>query len=107
MRKIKENRMRSPIQSIIAVIGASLNGAPDCGWRRGLRRLPMRWFDGAAALAVAAALFAASAAPAQRQRAVNVYNWSDYIAPGVLDAFTIGAESKAEQEDLIRRIAAT
>jgi hypothetical protein len=25
---------------------------------------------------------------------------------GVLDAFTIGAESKAEQEDLVRRIAA-
>jgi hypothetical protein len=25
---------------------------------------------------------------------------------GVLDAFTIGADSKAEQEDLIRRIAA-
>ena len=25
---------------------------------------------------------------------------------GVLDAFTIGAESKAEQEDLMRRIAA-
>jgi 1-deoxyxylulose-5-phosphate synthase len=28
------------------------------------------------------------------------------LASGVLDAFTIGAESKAEQEDLIRRIAA-
>ena len=28
------------------------------------------------------------------------------LSLGVLDAFTIGAESKAEQEDLIRRIAA-
>jgi hypothetical protein len=28
------------------------------------------------------------------------------LSVGVLDAFTIGAESKAEQEDLIRRIAA-
>jgi hypothetical protein len=27
------------------------------------------------------------------------------LSLGVLDAFTIGAESKAEQEDLIRRIA--
>jgi len=28
------------------------------------------------------------------------------LSLGVLDAFTIGAESKAEQEDLIRRVAA-
>ena len=28
------------------------------------------------------------------------------LSLGVLDAFTIGAESKHEQEDLIRRIAA-
>ena len=28
------------------------------------------------------------------------------LSLGVLDAFTMGAESKAEQEDLIRRIAA-
>jgi hypothetical protein len=28
------------------------------------------------------------------------------LSLGVLDAFTIGAESEAEQEDLIRRIAA-
>jgi hypothetical protein len=27
------------------------------------------------------------------------------LSLGLLDAFTIGAESKAEQEDLIRRIA--
>jgi putrescine transport system substrate-binding protein len=38
-------------------------------------------------LAFAAAL-ATSSAPAQRERVVNVYNWSDYIAPGVLDDFT-------------------
>jgi hypothetical protein len=28
------------------------------------------------------------------------------LSLGVLDAFTIGAESKSEQEDLIRRVAA-
>ena len=28
------------------------------------------------------------------------------LSLGVLDAFTVGAESKAEQEDLIRRVAA-
>jgi 1-deoxyxylulose-5-phosphate synthase len=28
------------------------------------------------------------------------------LSTGVLDAFTIGAESKAEQQDLMRRIAA-
>jgi hypothetical protein len=28
------------------------------------------------------------------------------LSLGLLDAFTIGAESKSEQEDLIRRIAA-
>jgi putrescine transport system substrate-binding protein len=39
------------------------------------------------ALAVAGAL-AAAPAPAQRERFVNVYNWSDYVAPTVLDAFT-------------------
>jgi len=42
----------------------------------------------AAALAGVAALCALSSAPAQRFRIVNVYNWSDYIAPAVLDAFT-------------------
>ena len=34
-----------------------------------------------------AALFAASAALAQ-DKTVNVYNWNDYIDPGVLEAFT-------------------
>jgi hypothetical protein len=28
------------------------------------------------------------------------------LSPGLLDAFTVGAESKAEQQDLMRRIAA-
>ena len=44
----------------------------------------------AAAAAVAAAALAAGAlaAPAQRERVVNVYNWSDYVEPTVLDAFT-------------------
>jgi putrescine transport system substrate-binding protein len=40
----------------------------------------------AATLAVMASL--AVPAPAQRERVVNVYNWSDYIEPTVLDAFT-------------------
>jgi putrescine transport system substrate-binding protein len=42
----------------------------------------------AAAFALAAALAAATGAPAQRERFVNVYNWSDYVEPTVLDAFT-------------------
>ena len=40
----------------------------------------------AAGLAAVVAL--AGGAVAQRERFVNVYNWSDYIAPGVLDDFT-------------------
>ncbi len=40
-------------------------------------------------LSAAVAATAAAFAPAEAQeRVVNVYNWSDYIAPGVLDAFT-------------------
>jgi len=39
-------------------------------------------------LAVAAMTCAGVSAPAQRERFVNVYNWSDYIEPTVLDAFT-------------------
>ncbi len=42
----------------------------------------VRWFAG---FAVATAL--ATTAPAQ-QRTVNFYNWSNYIAPGVLEDFT-------------------
>ena len=41
-----------------------------------------------AGLAAALALSAAAPAGAQRQRLVNVYNWSDYVEPTVLDAFT-------------------
>jgi putrescine transport system substrate-binding protein len=41
----------------------------------------------ALALGALAAL-AANNAPAQRERFVNVYNWSDYIGPTVLDDFT-------------------
>jgi putrescine transport system substrate-binding protein len=43
----------------------------------------------ACAVAGLAAALALSAAPAgaQRQRLVNVYNWSDYVEPAVLDAF--------------------
>jgi putrescine transport system substrate-binding protein len=37
---------------------------------------------------LAAALTGIASAPAQRERVVNVYNWSDYIEPTVLDAFT-------------------
>jgi putrescine transport system substrate-binding protein len=45
-------------------------------------------FAGALALAAVAMLVAQPDAPAQRERFVNVYNWSDYVEPGVLDAFT-------------------
>jgi len=43
----------------------------------------------AATVAVACALGVATASgQGTRERVVNVYNWSDYIAPGVLDDFT-------------------
>jgi putrescine transport system substrate-binding protein len=43
----------------------------------------------ATALALlAGALTGIAGAPAQRDRVVNIYNWSDYIEPTVLDAFT-------------------
>ena len=41
-----------------------------------------------APMALAAAVLAGVDAPAQRERFVNVYNWSDYVEPTVLDAFT-------------------
>jgi putrescine transport system substrate-binding protein len=41
-----------------------------------------------APLALAAAVLAGVDAPAQRERFVNVYNWSDYVEPTILDAFT-------------------
>src|ERR1700674_705318 len=37
---------------------------------------------------VGAMLVLTAEAPGQRERFVNVYNWSDYIGPTVLDAFT-------------------
>jgi putrescine transport system substrate-binding protein len=40
------------------------------------------------AAAFVAAAPAAADTPARRDRVVNVYNWSDYIEPTVLDAFT-------------------
>jgi putrescine transport system substrate-binding protein len=39
-------------------------------------------------LAALAGALAAASASGQGERVVNVYNWSDYIAPGVLDDFT-------------------
>jgi len=41
-----------------------------------------------AVLALATMTCVSADAPAQRERAVNVYNWSDYVDPTVLDAFT-------------------
>jgi putrescine transport system substrate-binding protein len=41
------------------------------------------------ALVAAAAMAGAStSAPAQKERVVNVYNWSDYIGPTIIDEFT-------------------
>ncbi len=34
------------------------------------------------------ALFSPAVAPAQKERIVNFYNWSDYIEPAVIEAFT-------------------
>ena len=45
-------------------------------------RNALRWVAG-----LALATLASTSAPAQ-ERTVNFYNWSNYIAPGVLDAFT-------------------
>jgi putrescine transport system substrate-binding protein len=42
---------------------------------------------GAAALAVALGVLPAGPAPAE-ERTVRIYNWSDYIEPGLLDQFT-------------------
>ena len=40
------------------------------------------------ALVIAVLFFSLDRAPAQSERVVNFYNWSDYIEPTVLDAFT-------------------
>ena len=47
-------------------------------------RLPIRL----ALVAAACVAIAPAAAQPKRQRIVNVYNWSDYIAPSVVDDFT-------------------
>jgi putrescine transport system substrate-binding protein len=54
-------------------------------------RTPMRTFHVLALLGIAIVAAVAAGAPgavAQKERFVNVYNWSDYIAPGVLEDFT-------------------
>src|SRR5215468_6548128 len=50
--------------------------------------MQMRGSNVAVALAVFSAMLASADAPAQRERFVNVYNWSDYIGPSILDDFT-------------------
>src|SRR5579864_4037106 len=78
-------RRRSADISPIVDCGPS----PACGRRKdGPRRMPMRRTYLTAALALGVLVLAASDAPAQRERFVNVYNWSDYIGPTVLDDFT-------------------
>jgi len=66
-------------------IGIDRPGAP-------LRRRRLAGAIRAAGLVVMPAVLIALAAPvpapAQRERFVNVYNWSDYIDPAVLEAFT-------------------
>src|SRR6202040_706673 len=51
-------------------------------------RSSMRHLSFAATLAAAAWLLPAPPASAQAERVVNVYNWSDYIDPTVLEDFT-------------------
>jgi putrescine transport system substrate-binding protein len=46
------------------------------------------WRAMAGMIALGLALFAPIAASAQGERVVNVYNWSDYIDPTVIEAFT-------------------
>jgi putrescine transport system substrate-binding protein len=48
----------------------------------------MRGSSFVAVLALAAMTCGSADAPAQRERVVNIYNWSDYVEPTVLDAFT-------------------
>jgi putrescine transport system substrate-binding protein len=51
------------------------------------RRVAVAATSGVLCVLVAALLSAVASAPA-KERAVNFYNWSDYIAPTVLDEFT-------------------
>ena len=48
----------------------------------------MRRIFGVTLLGIAVMLAVLAPAPAQKERVVNVYNWSDYIDPGVLADFT-------------------
>src|SRR4051794_40957640 len=48
----------------------------------------MRTIKGAIALAALLGLVAPAAGQAKGERTVNVYNWSDYIDPAVLEDFT-------------------
>jgi len=51
-----------------------------------------------AAAAVVAAGAAPVAAQARKERTVNVYNWSDYIAPTTLEDFTVIAKLQEQDE---------
>ncbi len=51
---------------------------------------PIAALASAAAIALLAMAAAGVGAPTPRERFVNVYNWSDYVAPTVLDDFTRG-----------------
>src|SRR5947209_5224983 len=58
-----------------------------------MRRMPL------VATFVLAAAFASDPAAAQnRERSVNVYNWTDYIAPEVIEAFTKATGIKARYD---------
>src|ERR1700733_9695413 len=59
---------------------------------------PARLACGALAVLTAAGVLAIPPAGAQRERVVNVYNWSDYVDPSVLDAFTREAGIKVRYD---------
>src|SRR5262249_23250660 len=50
------------------------------------------------AAAVAAAGVAPAAAQAKKERTVNIYNWSDYIAPSIVEDFTKETGIKARYD---------
>jgi putrescine transport system substrate-binding protein len=56
--------------------------------RAGFRRTARAALSAVVCAVAALALLAPESASAQSERFVNVYNWSDYIDPAVLDAFT-------------------
>jgi putrescine transport system substrate-binding protein len=51
-----------------------------------------------AALVAGFAVFIPSAVPADRERVVNFYNWSDYIEPTVIDSFSRAAGIKVRYD---------